>query len=171
MYGDGTHCLNENSADQELGNSSLANIVVDVHQFLPTRKKANTLLTADRRITIGELELAMIVLTTLLNHLDIQKCVCVHLVPRQLTGLNVVLNFKISERDNTFFQRIITGVETWIHLCEPESKRRQWNGDIQHFSKDRNSRWNSKLEESWGLPFRMLKVLFLPREKQPTLKT
>ena len=50
--------------------------------------------------------------------------------PRQLTNEHKLDRVRCctellqhSERDNTFFQRLVTGDETWVHHYEPESKR------------------------------------------------
>ena len=132
----------ENSESQELGNTSLRDKPRAGHPSTsvnPANKtKADTLIRADRRITTDELASVLGVshgsAHNIVESLEYSK-VCAHWVPRQLTDehkaerVNCSTELReLSERDNEFFGRLITGDESWIHHYEPESKRRsmQW---------------------------------------------
>ena len=102
------------------------------------KTKVDTLIRADRRITIDELASVLGVshgsAHSIVESLEYSK-VCARWVPRQLTDehkaerVNCCTELReLSERDNEFFGRLITGDKTWIYHYEPESKRRsmQW---------------------------------------------
>ena len=90
---------------------------------------------ANRRVTIDEVANHLKIshgsaYEIIHNRLGFHK-VCARWVPKQLTVLHKQTRLDIcqqhldcygNERD-VFLDRIITGDETWIHHCEPESKR------------------------------------------------
>lgn len=132
--------LMENSP--ELGNASirdLPRVGRPSTSLNPVNKtKADALIRGDRRITIDELasELGLShgSACNIVASLGFSK-VCARWVPRLLTDEHKAERVtccielrELSESDNTFFDRVITGDETWVHHYEPESKRRsmQW---------------------------------------------
>ena len=61
----------------------------------------------------------------------------------KLKGLTAPRNScELSERDNTFFDRLITGDETWIHHYEPESKRQSM--EWQHMTSQKPKKFKTQ---------------------------
>ena len=137
-----THRLmtnSKNSESQKLGNVSLRNKPragrPSTSVNPANKRKADTLIKADRRITIDELASVLVVshgsAHNIVESLEYSK-VGARWVPRQLTDEHraerVNCCTELRERDNEFFGRLTTGDETWIHHYEPESKKRsmQW---------------------------------------------
>ena len=123
--------------DEQVGSASIAD---KPHTGRPSSSvnpaneaKADALIREDRRITLDELaeniEVSHGSAHNIVKSLGFSK-VCAHWVPRQLTTEHKIDRIDActdlleqSQRDKTFFQRLITGDETWIHHYEPESKR------------------------------------------------
>lgn len=98
-------------------------------------ERSREMILVDRRVTVDDVAHRLQIshgsaYEIIHNRLGFHK-VCARWVPKQLTQLHKQtrldickqhLDRYVNERDN-FFDRIITGDETWIHHYEPESKR------------------------------------------------
>ena len=164
----------ENFESQELGNASLRD---KSRAGLPStsvnyanKTKADTLIRADRRITIDELASVLGAshgsAHNIVESLEYSR-VCARWVPRQLTDehkaerVNCCTELReLSKRDNEFLGRLITSDETLIHHCEPESKRpsMQWRHPTSSKPKEGENHGHCLL----GCPGLIL-VDFMPR--------
>ncbi|XP_054286123.1 histone-lysine N-methyltransferase SETMAR-like [Macrosteles quadrilineatus] len=126
---DGRKSLHDEQRNGRPSTSRASTVVEDVRKVIDTDRR----LTWDEIITqlppnveISRASLHRIIL----NDLSLSK-VCARWVPRLLSErhkeqrVDAALQFQqfFDDEGDGLFNRIVTGDETWVHICTPESKR------------------------------------------------